>query len=130
MKEYGVHLFPQLQHHVNEWKSDGGGRHQQGQVQTGKQPDDGTYSSSVHFANGNLFLAAFCIKRNAGIHSQQGNEDAYDCKNEMMSFRIYSIACTSYKSSWKVRTWEGIFSGSTSRRMVSIHFTTSFCCSG
>ncbi len=30
---------------------------------------------------------------------QQGNDDAYNCKNEMISFRIYSTACTSYKSS-------------------------------
>lgn len=89
----------QLQYHVNERKGDGGSHHQQNQVQTCKQPDDGTYSGSVHFANGNLFLAAFCIERNAGIHSQQGNDDAYNCKNEMISFRIYSTACTSYKSS-------------------------------
>ena len=73
-------MFPQLQYHVNERKGDGGSHHQQNQVQTCKQPDDGTYSGSVHFANGNLFLAAFCIERNAGIHSQQGNDDAYNCK--------------------------------------------------
>ena len=41
-------MFPQLQYHVNERKGDGGSHHQQNQVQTCKQPDDGTYSGSVY----------------------------------------------------------------------------------
>ncbi|CDB11019.1 unknown [Bacteroides sp. CAG:633] len=82
VEEDNVHALPLLQQEPDQREGQQGTNCQQYDIQAGKEQHDLRHARTVHLADGYLLLTTLGVERNAGVYTQQGDENADDGKEQ------------------------------------------------